>query len=336
MKIFNRNFKILWHRWPLSKTSHILSVYEFAMYILVFIGVLFLYWKIQHVPYHSDEISANLIKFNDSDEIYEGRIPKSLNVNIKYKIPASFTLNDNDRRGKFYLTSCLKSDSSYWHFDNKEFEILNDVADSLFLSNNIQINNALVSFILKQDNTIHNQVLSFHVSEWDKLVDEDSLHGFHRLYTQDNLYVSESIIQFDDCAEVEILDKGNLGPLSRPRWYSLYDVSQSYFNVKLDGNFRDGSLIIDCVGATDYSYMIPEPDVITMSSIEFTDKEKIEQIKSHGLTFHATYKELENFQNARVFLVSALISALLAIFVTFIILAIYKMFKKREFESHDV
>ena len=93
----------------------------------------------------------------------------------------------------------------------------------------------------------------------------------------------------------------------------------------MNGEFDRGYLEIDCTGATDFSEMYPQPDLTTMSSIIFTDEEKIRIIKRNGLKFHAEFKELKNKQNARVFVLSAVMSALIALFVTFLIMAIYKI-----------
>ena len=114
--------------------------------------------------------------------------------------------------------------------------------------------------------------------------------------------------------------------LGNPGWFSLEDISQQYFDLKLDFcNIDSLSLTIDFVGATEFSNMTPSPDMTTMSSIVFTDKSKIEQISKHGLRFHAKFKELENRQNVRLFFLTAVMSALFTIFLVFIVLGIYKL-----------
>ena len=80
----------------------------------------------------------------------------------------------------------------------------------------------------------------------------------------------------------------------------------------------------DFEGAIDISNIYPEPDKLTMNSILYINKAKINEIIDSGLSFHVKFVELENYQNMRLFFITALLSALFAIFITFIILSIYK------------
>ena len=114
-------------------------------------------------------------------------------------------------------------------------------------------------------------------------------------------------------------------PMDRPKISSPFDISQSYFNFSFKSIAIDSVILtIDFVGATDFSNMNPEPDQITMSSISFWDPVKIEQISKNGLRFHAHFKELENVQSVRLFGLAALFSALIAMFITNLILGIAK------------
>lgn len=116
---------------------------------------------------------------------------------------------------------------------------------------------------------------------------------------------------------------------SRPHWYSKYDLSQSVYELKITGDCREYSkLVIDFIGATQFSHMEPEPDVVTMSSIEFNDPQKLGKIMSRGLKFHATFTELQNWQSSRMFFITAFLCALLAIILTFFIISIYKISRK--------
>ncbi len=113
---------------------------------------------------------------------------------------------------------------------------------------------------------------------------------------------------------------------SRPAWYRLYDISQMYFELKIDSKYIE-TVQVDFVGATQFSRIWPEPDEVSMSSITYNDKDKISQLVMHGLKFHAKFIELDKTQNSRMFVMSALCSALTAIFIAFLILAIYKTFR---------
>ncbi len=74
------------------------------------------------------------------------------------------------------------------------------------------------------------------------------------------------------------------------------------------------SLTIDYDGPTDFSdHISPAPDSITLSSIIYTDKGKIEQIGRKGLRFHASFPDMENRQETRIFVLSGIITGLCAL-----------------------
>lgn len=115
---------------------------------------------------------------------------------------------------------------------------------------------------------------------------------------------------------------------------SLEDISQSYYSIKVSNiNMLASdtlSLIIDFVGATDFSKMQPQPDEITMSEIKFNDPNKIWRIKADGLQFHVNFKEFEVKQAARMAALGAVQAALIAIFVVFLVLRLLKKINKRK------
>ena len=126
-------------------------------------------------------------------------------------------------------------------------------------------------------------------------------------------------------------------PMEKPRWGRLEDISQAYVNIKLKSLTVDSILLnIDFFGATDFSEMDPKPDKITMSSVRFHDPAKIYKIRANGLKFHARFVELENFQYIRVFFVTAIMSSIFIILITFLILQYFKMsraYKKRKIDK---
>ena len=114
-----------------------------------------------------------------------------------------------------------------------------------------------------------------------------------------------------------------------PPWGRLEDISQAYVNVKLESYTIDSIVVnIDFIGATEFSAMDPIPDKVGMSNIIFSDPIKIYKIKTNGLRFHARFIELENWQQIRVFTVTAIMSAFVIVFVVFIISAYFKIRKK--------
>ena len=73
-------------------------------------------------------------------------------------------------------------------------------------------------------------------------------------------------------------------------------------------------LKIDYVGPTEFSENIyPKPDEITLNSILYTDSIKIEEIGRKGLRYHVRFPDMENIQEARIFILSGLVTGLAAL-----------------------
>lgn len=128
------------------------------------------------------------------------------------------------------------------------------------------------------------------------------------------------------------------GPITEaPRWGRLEDISQAYYNLRIKSETIDSIILnIDFVGAAKFSAMYPEPDLVTMSSIEFNNPEKIFLIRSNGLKFHVKFEELENFQSIRVFAVTAIMSSFILIFVVFGIQTYFLWLRTRKRNKGDV
>lgn len=119
-------------------------------------------------------------------------------------------------------------------------------------------------------------------------------------------------------------------PIETPSWGRLEDISQAYYEVNINTNTVDSIVLsMDFVGSTEFSQMDPMPDKMDMSSIVFNDPIKLYKIRANGLRFHARFKELENWQEIRVFSVTAIMSAFVVIFVVFFISSYFKLKKKR-------
>jgi len=119
------------------------------------------------------------------------------------------------------------------------------------------------------------------------------------------------------------------GTMTTPPWGRLEDISQAYINLKLESYTIDSIVLnLNFIGATEFSQMDPIPDKVGMSNIIFNDPVKIYKIKANGLRFHARFIELENWQQIRVFTVTAIMSAFVLVFVVFAISAYFKIRKK--------
>ncbi len=117
--------------------------------------------------------------------------------------------------------------------------------------------------------------------------------------------------------------------ISKPSWFSFEDISQQYYEIKLRTYDIDSTtLSVDFCGVAEFSQMIPEPDEVGMSSVVFTDFDKIEQIERDGLKFHARFKEVENMQQIRLFLLTSVMAGIIIIIIVFIIMSLYKIHRQ--------
>lgn len=116
----------------------------------------------------------------------------------------------------------------------------------------------------------------------------------------------------------------------RPGWLNPCDISQGYYRVSLIPSAIDEVMLeINFIGATTFSQMYPEPDVITMNSIVFRDQEKVKIIQRNGLEFHASFNEMVNRQNVRNFFLTTILSLLIAgLLRELVIVSYYKIVKR--------
>lgn len=100
-------------------------------------------------------------------------------------------------------------------------------------------------------------------------------------------------------------------------WYRLFDISQTKYQIKpfdlksriLPIKANLNAIHIDLGVFTEFTIMSNiEPDEKTYSSIVFTDKDKIQQIKEKGLVFLAEYPDNRNVQEIRMIVFSALLA----------------------------
>ena len=74
------------------------------------------------------------------------------------------------------------------------------------------------------------------------------------------------------------------------------------------------SITINYKGAAEFGKLIPAPDVHTMNAIRFTDAAKIDEICSHGLSYHVSFPDMENIQDVRIFGLTMIIAMLVGVF----------------------
>ena len=114
-----------------------------------------------------------------------------------------------------------------------------------------------------------------------------------------------------------------------PTYYVAEDISKLveviYVGEKKDSLQDVGiwkyvrNLTFDYAGPAEFSeHIIPEPDEITLSSIHYRNSAKIQEIGRNGLRFHAKFPDMENRQEARIFILSAIVTGLGAMFLRYL------------------
>ena len=105
---------------------------------------------------------------------------------------------------------------------------------------------------------------------------------------------------------------GTTSGMNSPHFYDIYDISKTNFHISLEFptfllDSCNTSLKIEFGANTEFSKMIPEPDIISMSSITFNDVKKIKVIEEKGIWFQTKHTYQENIQSIRLFVITSIL-----------------------------
>lgn len=100
----------------------------------------------------------------------------------------------------------------------------------------------------------------------------------------------------------------------KPEFNSPWDITQANYNIKYScTNITCDTISIEFYGAINFSEMYPSPDKKTMSGIEFTKQEKIQEIMKNGLRLHTEFLEFKGLASQRNFILGAIVTILIAV-----------------------
>ena len=322
-----------WHLLPTNLS--ILSIYEFIMYTGFFAYFVYLYNGFQIVPEYDGFIYVQRVKNKSIQDTI------NISASIKYTIPYSYRFSESDSgRIVFQLYSEHQNNqrfvdysnipkSSKLNFINSSYEELTETFNEL---SDINIKTDYLNKSFKTHDFIYLNIFNNH-SEYKRNNNEsygqwhyNSPYSFYRSYISPNGAGTETL--FNAIPGYVYNQAASNMPYSRPKWYYLYDISQSYYTFNFDNNIKTKEISIDFVGATRFSGIYPVPDRTDMSSITYTDTAKINYIVENGLKFHAFHLEMDGIQESRLFFVSSVLAAIFALFVTFIVISLYKLRNK--------
>lgn len=330
--------KIRKHSWP--RNNNIQSVAEIVGYFIVLSVVLIIFYRIQRIPVHKEIITIERL----SAEL--GSVPTAINAHVKYKIPVSYALEESIRYGSLIIDFDFEGPTHIVANGQEQVELYNKYIkytgiepitrgrDSLLFASTHLENSAILLSLNSDKRPVleDNGVVHYLHKTKDGSIEAEWYSPYYPPKKDDYLPKKDGMPIFGLSPTASIL---TTAPYSMPSWWSLYDVSQSYYEIQLKGNLTVDSLSFDFIGAIDCSKMSPEPDDVTMNSICFVRHDKIQQIKDYGLKYHVKYLEMERNQTIRVFLVSAILSALFAIFIAVSVFCLCVALRKIIRKSHD-
>lgn len=109
--------------------------------------------------------------------------------------------------------------------------------------------------------------------------------------------------------------KENYGALSKPNWFDKNDISQFYFKLHVESHsLRKIRLRILIHGANDFTFIDLEPNSINSQLLTYElENDSTTGCINKDILIHVHSKELSSVQNARVFLLTTTISAIIAL-----------------------
>lgn len=311
-----------WHIFPVDLS--ILSIYEVIIYILIFSYFIYLYINFQNIPHLENKVLVHPINRESNDSLY---------LKITFTCPSSFIF-DADGQGRVKASFIEENKEKGYDLpqiatDKATNNNINDLRKTYIdLCNkyldSIRIKYALISDIVYCKHTFNHSAKKnkYKNSQWEHL----QAQCFGTTVTDSSGLSTETFLPIQSLnTGSELLITDSILPFSRPKWYDLFDISQSYYTFEFDGEINKGEITIDFEGATRFSNIFPEPDKKTMSSITFADSTKVRYIFEKGLTFHALHLEMDGIQRSRMFVITTILGTLLALFITFVVISIYKI-----------
>ena len=147
--------------------------------------------------------------------------------------------------------------------------------------------------------------------------------------------------------DIEISRIEKYGVMSKPSWYDEYDVSQFYFKVNVKSRSVPAiNLNFRIRGANNYTFIDVEPDSLIGQQLYYSfTSDSLKRYSADDfmidrtLLIHVQSKELEILQQSRIFGVTALLSALITVFLAFLIIwicrLVYKRWNKKLLKQQD-
>ncbi len=308
----------------------LMTIYELICYIAIFIFFGFLFFKFHKVPVRDFVITAERIDGNRDN------YAQSNNLNVEWVFPMSSIVSDTEN-GQCQMT-CYRSDDSVFHIMTASNRLID--GDKLY------DRSQKYTYLTENMETVNDNwrnlpayYTSITCSSEDFYVRKANRYSNKGVNNVSNLEYEKKGIFLDNLkAELYFAGRraklthemaGNFSnaPYSRPKLYSLFDISQSYFRCRVKTSTIDNiRLAFYFEGATEVDDVKFAADTIFGSSVIYN----IHNISATDseILIYARFKDLENMQSLRLFVISSLLGSLIVMFVGFLVIYLYRVVRQ--------
>ena len=169
-------------------------------------------------------------------------------------------------------------------------------------------------------NTSYEQIRNSYYYDGNKHIFQEhgDIIGSHGQKKADIKTFFVPIINQHYCGEIELTD--SLKIKSDTKWFhpnNIYrlclNVNLRWGNKQLQQNIPKSVLVLSMSEPTDFISIYPEPDVRSLSMIEYHDKNKLEIIQTNGIHLIADHLENKNKHDLMMLFLAAILSILLSL-----------------------
>ena len=121
---------------------------------------------------------------------------------------------------------------------------------------------------------------------------------------------------------------------NKQSWYrqlfAMHNLSKAYLNVHINipEEVSLDKLVISMGTPATFLNSYPSPDILTSVGCGYEDQESLDILASEGMTFFASFPDMEGIQEARNFLITTLLALLIAEFIRVSYLLVRSLLKK--------
>lgn len=317
----------------------LLSVYEILMYLLILFGCWLLYQSWNDIPIIEQELSIERLKL-------EGATKKGTKAIVEYHLPISSDFEVNS--GVPFIKT------RFVPFERTRRAPINSYLDSLYVLYDKHYPDSLSNY----KGELYYFQLTCQAFSPPKTV--ELLNEYHGGYfdwayasTKDGDPSKVQICSYSNASNneerISIVELNKSTELAKPSFFSLRDISQSYYKIRVKTHTIDtvrlrfhfaSAVELSPMGETPNSdltgnsvdfLLFPShsnPELITYNSQEIKDDWKVLKNSDEStVLFHVRYKDMDNSQSRRVFLLTAVMSALITVFVAFLIIFVYRVLR---------